>query len=167
MGRSSGPSTVVKARPSITVTRSLATPRVVERGAAQKNGSGGATSASREPRPTASWSGPSLSPRRRQSAMTGWATASLRLRARSPSCANRPREACAGVHSQAICRLQACLQVLYFSFSLHPLLQTSIGNPVGFLSSLCVCVCVCVCMWVCVGVCPLFLFRDRAARGEG
>ena len=40
--------------------------------------------------------------------------------------------------SQAICRLQACLQVLYFSFSLHPLLQTSIGNPVGFLSSLCV-----------------------------
>ena len=55
--------------------------------------------------------------------------------------------------SQAICRLQACLQVLYFSFSLHPLLQTSIGNPVGFLSSLCVCVCVCVWVWVCVCVC--------------
>ena len=63
--------------------------------------------------------------------------------------------------SQAICRLQACLQVLYFSFSLHPLLQTSIGNPVGFLSSLCVCVCVGVCVCVYVGLCgcvPLFLF---------
>ena len=61
--------------------------------------------------------------------------------------------------------LQACLQVLYFSFSLHPLLQTSIGNPVGFLSSLCVCGCVCVCVGGCVcvyvGLCgcvSLFLF---------
>ena len=70
--------------------------------------------------------------------------------------------------SQAICRLQACLQVLYFSFSLHPLLQTSIGNPVGFLSSLCVWVCVfvCVCGFVWVYV-PLPLFRDQVARGEG
>jgi hypothetical protein len=35
-------------------------------------------------------------------------------------------------------------------------------------SPLCVCVCVCVCVYV--GLCgcvPLFLFRDRAARGEG
>ena len=71
--------------------------------------------------------------------------------------------------SQAICRLQACLQVLYFSFSLHPLLQTSIGNPVGFLSSLSVCVCVCVCVCGFVWVCAPFFCSGiglRAVKGE-
>ena len=70
--------------------------------------------------------------------------------------------------SQAICRLQACLQVLYFSFSLHPLLQTSIGNPVGFLSSLCVCVCVCVCVCGFVWVYAPFSVLGIGLRdGEG